>query len=127
MAESHETGSRGEQLAAEYLMQKGWKILARNFRRYRAEIDLIAADGECLVFVEVKAARTDGFGPPELRVDRRKRQQMCKAALAFLQEKKLENQECRFDVIAVEFRGPEARIRHLRDAFRPVPEDLPGG
>ena len=65
MSVSYDLGKRGEDLATEYLMKKGYKILERNFRAGKCEIDIVAKDGQKLVFVEVKTRKTDYFGQPE--------------------------------------------------------------
>ena len=82
MAKHLRTGEWGEQLAARFLEDKGLRILERNWRFSRAEIDLIAEEGEVLVFVEVKTRTSDYFGPPERFVSARKRQLLADAALA---------------------------------------------
>ena len=110
-------GKTGENLAAQFLQRKGYQILERNYRKYRGEIDLIARDGNCLVFVEVKTARSREFGHPVLKVDRRKREQLGKIAMAYYQEHELEDQESRFDVVTVVFRGGKAEIEHFENAF----------
>ncbi|HHM23488.1 MAG TPA: YraN family protein [Bacteroidetes bacterium] len=110
-------GRKGEELAAEFLQRQGYRILERNYRRYRGEIDLIARDGNCLVFVEVKTVRGQRFGHPILKVDRRKREQLGRIALAYFQEHELFDQESRFDVVTVQFLGGEPVIEHWKNAF----------
>lgn len=74
--ENREAGTRGEDIACRLLMANGYEILDRNFRIGRAEIDIIALDGECLVFAEVKARSSVGFGLPETTISARKAELM---------------------------------------------------
>jgi len=119
-------GRKGEDEAVQYLESKGYQILERNFRVNRGEIDIIAKDGDTLVFVEVKTKIRGGFGEPEDRVDRRKQVQLGKVAMGYLQEKMLEDVDCRFDVVAVTKIGGETTIRHIEDAFWLDSEGLEG-
>jgi putative endonuclease len=114
---SYERGQLGEKLAESYLREKGYRILARNFRAGRGEIDLIAQDGEILVFVEVKSSTSSRFGEPEDRVDWRKQNQIRKVAQAFLISEIQWKGECRFDVIGITYRKGEPIIQHILDAF----------
>ena len=109
-----QTGSHYEELAAEYLTARGYRILEKNFRDRRGEIDLIAKDGRTLVFVEVKYRSTNESGLPEEAVDLRKQRQISRVAAWYLTEKGLDiYTPCRFDVVAIE--GEEIRL--YRDAF----------
>lgn len=92
-------------------------MLERNYRRRQGEIDIIAREGDTLVFVEVKTCRSASFGEPENWVDFRKQQRIGRAAACYLQQHNLEETPCRFDVVAVTLKGPEAMVRHIRDAF----------
>lgn len=76
------SGSEGESFAADYLIKNGYRILERNFRTPLGEIDIIARDGETLVFIEVKARSNARFGPPQLAVDHRKQVKISRVALA---------------------------------------------
>src|SRR6266478_1166440 len=88
-----ELGRRGEELAAAYLLQSGYRIVAANFSlpvgrnragaEIRVEIDLVAYEGETLCFIEVKSRSSDWFAPPEANVDRRKQRQIARAARAY--------------------------------------------
>ena len=109
---SHLTiGKLGEEYAAAYLEQSGYRLVAANFtlpvgrnRRdavINAELDLIAYDGNTLCFIEVKARRSDWFAPPEVNVDRRKRRQIARAARAYRQMFALGDELYRYDVITV--------------------------
>ncbi len=81
----------------------------------RDEIDLIARDGETLVFVEVKTRRTEDFGAPVSAVDKAKRRKLSRAAMRFMQRRKLRPPYIRFDVVEVILDPPE--IRHLKNVF----------
>jgi putative endonuclease len=109
---------RGEDIAADLLARKGYAILARNHRFRSGEIDLIALDGRCVVFVEVKTRSGTDF-PPEEAVDGRKQQRLRKLALQYMAEAGRAG-PCRFDVVAVRMRRSppyEARADHYRNAF----------
>jgi putative endonuclease len=110
-------GTRSEDEAGRHLESKGHVILERNFRAMRGEIDLITRDGNVLVFVEVKSAASDRFGPPEERVTWRKRRQIGKVALAYITNRGLERSDCRFDVVSVIRSAGETEIRHIENAF----------
>lgn len=113
-----ELGKKGEALACSFLLQKGYQIVTKNYRRKTGEIDLIAYDQETLVFVEVKSRRSTRFGLPSEAVNRRKQQKIITTALAYLQSAALPNQAIRFDVIEVYFPYQEAiQIHHLINAF----------
>ena len=94
-------GQEGEERAAKYLIEQGYRILERNYRTRSGEIDLIALHKGEVVFVEVKTRTSDAFGAPELAVNPRKRLRMVKTALGYLKYKKLHQMPCRFDVVAI--------------------------
>ncbi|MGD1043890.1 MAG: YraN family protein [Bacteroidota bacterium] len=110
-------GKAGEDLAARFLEQNGLKIIERNYRFERGEIDLIAEEGDELVFVEVKARRSTVFGSPEDAVTEEKQEQVHAVAEGYLFEHDIDNRPCRFDVVAIEFKNDATDIRHIRDAF----------
>ena len=109
------SGKEGEDSAVNYLAGLGYKILHRNFRAGRKEIDIVALDGKELVFVEVKAGKSKEFGEPELRVDERKQKNLAEVAQKFLAETKLDFESCRFDVLGVDLETK--MIVHYRGAF----------
>ncbi|MEX0779726.1 MAG: YraN family protein [Balneolales bacterium] len=112
------TGANGEDTAAEFLEDKGYMILDRNYRFMRGEVDIIAYVGREIVFVEVKTRNTRYYGPPEEAVDEEKKAQIKKVAEAWLHERKMDGAPVRFDVIAiVEVKGEEKRIKHIEGAF----------
>jgi putative endonuclease len=112
-------GDRGERAAARYVRRQGFRILLRGYRTARGEIDLIARDGDVLVFVEVKTRRQ---GEPAEAVTAEKQRRLTLAALRFLKEHGLLEQRCRFDVVAIVW--PDGRcdpaIEHCRNAFEAV-------
>jgi putative endonuclease len=110
-------GKLGEEMAAQYLRDKAYQILERNYRWARGEIDIVAKKDNMLIFVEVKTAQRDTFGPPETWVDRRKQQQIGQVAERYLQDKEIEGMDCRFDVVAVTFQGKAWKINHIENAF----------
>src|SRR5437016_4344086 len=109
-------GDRGENLAAKYLRNNGFKIIARNFRCVMGEIDIVAREGKTLVFVEVKTRQSDEPTPEE-QVNQFKQHQVTKAAKFYLSRYGVQP-AARFDVVAVVWpqRG-EAQIRHTPNAF----------
>ena len=115
-----EIGKKGEELAVEYLTEKGFEILHQNYRFGKGEIDIIAKDPEdgYTVFVEVKTRQNLEYGEPEYAITKNKQRQIRKIAESYLYEKEIENLECRFDVIAVlleNINSPE--ISHYINAF----------
>jgi len=110
-------GAKGEHLAEAYLRKNGFRILARNYRFQRAEIDLIVQEGNEIVFVEVKTRSNDHYGSGEEAVTAKKQAQIRKAAEGYITQHSVENILLRFDVVVVEFHGTEHLIRHLRNAF----------
>jgi len=111
------TGQKGEDEAVRFLSAKGYEILERNFYTRDGEIDIIAKDGETLVFVEVKAGRQLAFGDPETWVDLKKQQKIGLTAEVYLQSHNIENMDCRFDVVAVIFYSTGQHIKHIENAF----------
>ncbi|NTU52039.1 MAG: YraN family protein [Candidatus Aminicenantes bacterium] len=111
-------GRAGEDIACEYLERKKYTIVARGFRLFRGEIDIIARDGETLVFVEVKARADESHGRPEESVTPGKQRQIRRIALGYLQAHPCPGVDCRFDVIAILFRSDrDYRLEHFIDAF----------
>jgi putative endonuclease len=118
MSGSRSQGARFEDLACDYLRSKGYKILDRNVYLMRKELDIVALDGNTIVFVEVKGRRSGRFGLPAEAVGPRKQRHLLQVASAYLETKSLRNRACRFDVIAVTMcGGREPRLEHLENAF----------
>jgi len=112
-------GIRGEDLAVTYLKKKGYKVIERNYRCQWGEIDLIAREGDTLVFVEIKSRTSSGFGLPQDAVDRFKQEKLVQVARAYMAEHRLtEDISMRFDVVAVQLTpsGPEMEL--IKDAFQ---------
>ena len=120
MQDKQETGKLGESIAATFLQQKGFKIIERNYRQGRAEIDLIALSDKLLLFVEVKTRRgANSFGYPEEAVNQKKAALILNAATHFIETMDWKG-DIRFDVIAIHLmlhsnRSP--KVVHFEDAF----------
>ncbi len=111
-------GRNAEDRAAKYLQGKGWRILARNYRLRSAELDIIALDGQTLVFVEVKQRSNHGKGFPEEAVDQRKAMKLYRAAEYYLLQHPLKpGQQCRFDVVAIDGADITGALRHTVNAL----------
>ena len=111
-------GDWGETVAADFLRQKGWQILARQVRYSGAELDIVAKDGDTLVFAEVKTRRGISHGLPAQAVNWRKQKQIIKAAQIYLDRHNLTNIPCRFDVLEVYVQpGGSYDIRLMPAAF----------
>lgn len=111
------TGKRGEELAAVYLTEKGYRIIERNYRCSFGEIDIVAEEGGTLVFVEVKSRRSDAYGEPQLAVGHRKQQKLSRIALHYVQERRWSHRPARFDVVAVKLLPSGCRIEIIPNAF----------
>jgi putative endonuclease len=116
MAEHNELGKTGEAIARKFLAEKGYKVIAANWRFLKDEIDIIALHDDMVVIVEVKTRSTDMFGDPEEAVSKKKRKFLVRAADAYIRQKDLEN-EVRFDIVSVIARGEKYEITHIEDAF----------
>ncbi len=126
MAKGNETGKKGENVAARHLLQKGYRLRARNWRYGRLEIDIIAEEDGELVFVEVKSSKNSNFGEPEGRVDLRKRIHLIKAANAYIRQHNL-FMNARFDVVAVLGTKEPYSIKHIENAFSVIGTKLKMG
>lgn len=119
------TGREGEEMAAAFLETKGFRIMERNYRFERSEVDLVCflparrwEDGGEMVFVEVKTRRGTGFGQPEEAITAEKQRHLVRAARAWLHERKMEGTPARFDVVSILMEaGAEPEMRHLENAF----------
>ena len=118
MENNKETGSYGEKLATEFLKELGYEIIIKNYVYHKGEIDLIAKDGELLVFIEVKYRKNLEYGRPELQITNSKQHQIKKVALGYLFEHDIRDTQCRFDVIAIlHLPETEPEINHIVNAF----------
>jgi putative endonuclease len=111
------TGKRGEELAAAHLAGAGYRIIERNYRCLLGEIDIVAEEGETLVFVEVKSRRSAAYGDPQQAVGYQKQKKISRIAAHYLQEKRLCNRAARFDVVAVKLLPGQVQIELIRNAF----------
>ena len=117
MADHHKLGTTGEVIAADYLQKEGFRILAKNFRYKKAEIDLIAQKDKLLIFVEIKTRSSDKFGFPEEFVSNRKIELFLMAAEEFILQKDWMH-DIRFDIISISASGNgNFNIHHIEDAF----------
>ncbi len=111
-------GRAGEDVACEHLARKGYEIVARGFRLFRGEIDIVARDGDTLVFVEVKTRADESHGRPEESVTPGKQRQIRRIAQGYLVTHPAPGVGCRFDVVSILYRAPDdCRLEHFVDAF----------
>ena len=113
-----ETGLRGEQRALDALRRAGYVLLARNYRCRYGEIDLVAEEKGTIVFVEVKARRSEAYGDPAAAVTRRKQRRIARVALHYLAVNRMLDRQARFDVVTLTAGAGGWRIDILRDAFQ---------
>ncbi|MCK9256146.1 MAG: YraN family protein [Bacteroidales bacterium] len=118
MSEKIKLGDKGEELAAEMLAEKGYVIISANWRAKHKELDIIAMDGNILVFVEVKTRSENFWGNPEEFVTRQKQKLLIKAAETYISETGFSG-ESRFDVVSVLFLKSGTEIEHIIEAFYP--------
>jgi len=116
MAQHNELGKKGEELAVDFLLQKEYEILERNYRFDKAEVDIIAKLKDTLAIVEVKTRSTIDFGNPQDFVKPKQIQRLVKAVDQYVTVNKL-NVEVRFDIIAIVKAGKNYEIEHLENAF----------
>lgn len=110
-------GMAGETAAIRYLQNHHYTLLARNFRTAYGEIDIIAGDGDTIVFVEVKTRTSRHYGRPCEAVSLAKQQKIIRMAKTYLCRYQAWDRPCRFDVIEVFAARHTARIHHIRHAF----------
>ncbi len=113
-----DTGALGERLAADFLRSRGYRIVETNYRTREGEIDIVARDGECLVFVEVRSKRSLSFGSPEESITPAKQNKLRLAAAHYLQSHDQLTQPYRIDVLAIVFdrSNKPARIELFENA-----------
>lgn len=111
-------GIHGEEMAVNLFLQKGYRILERNWHCGHLEVDIIAEDDNHLVIAEVKTRKTAIFGEPEIFVDFQKQQRLIRAAMRYAKFKRV-TKEIRFDIVSV-INCPEMQqVMHIEDAFKP--------
>lgn len=111
-------GRRGESVAETFLLARGYRILARNYRCPLGELDLVASEGGAVVFIEVKTRRGAKAGSGAEAISARKRWRMVRLAAYYLATHAIEGVPCRFDVVSLSVRPGEARVQVCRNAFR---------
>jgi putative endonuclease len=116
MSDKIKTGNEGEQLAADFLIAKGFEMVRRNYRYKHSEIDLIVKKGNWLIFVEVKTRTSHAFGYPEQFVDRNKVKTILYGALNYMHEINWQG-NVRYDIVAVSIRNGKPELHHIEDAF----------
>jgi len=117
-----DTGMCGEDIASRYLAAKGYRILSRNYRGGRCEIDIIAEIEGTIVFCEVKTARTDQFGSPVSWVTPGKIRHIARAARDYILSHSIVGRSFRFDVIGLEARTGGYAVTHIENAFNAPPD-----
>lgn len=111
-------GRRGEQVAISFLKEKGYRILDKNFHCKLGELDIVAQEGNQIVFVEVKTRQNLDFGLPQESLNYFKKKRLTRLALFYLASHYLKDVPCRFDVVAVVFKeGNPKSIRLIKNAF----------
>ena len=119
MSIQRKQGQWGEDQAVSYILNQGLILLERNWRYKRAEIDIIAKEGEILVFIEVKTRSYTDFGSPEEKVGKQKQRFLIDAGMAYMRSIG-HDWEIRFDIVSVLGKpGDKIDVRHFRDAFFP--------
>jgi putative endonuclease len=113
--ERHKRGLAGEEQAIQYLLSRGWHLVAHRFRVGHTEIDLVARQGSLVAFIEVKSRRGTAFGSPLEAVTGAKRRELVKAARVWVDQYGRPSDVYRFDCIAL----VDNKLEHLADAFRP--------
>ena len=112
-------GRRGEHFVAAHLRQQGWRIHAAGYRTRWSELDLVAQEGDVIVFVEVKTRRSEDHGRPDEAVTRDKQRRLTQAGASYLKQRGWLERRSRFDVISVVWHDPAAdpTLTHYRHAF----------
>ena len=118
MADHNDFGKIAEDLAVDFLVRNQYKILARNFRYLKAEVDIIAEFDNQIIIVEVKARNTDAFLEPQEAVNKKKIRLLISAASYYIEENNIDK-EVRFDIISVlPNKKKTLEIHHITDAFQ---------
>lgn len=110
-------GKRGEVVASNFLKKEGYAIITSNYRTRSGEIDLVALDGEVLVFIEVKTRSGQNYGSPLEAVTPQKQRQISKVAAEYLNINKRFDSQARFDVVAVTIGPSSPRVELIKNAF----------
>jgi putative endonuclease len=111
------TGKKGEDIACAYLKSRGYRIVERNYKCPLGELDIVARDGDAIVFVEVKSRKSEEFGDPQLAVGLEKQKKVSRISLTYLKEKHLYPCNARFDVVAIKMLPDGITIELIQNAF----------
>lgn len=118
MQNTREKGSAGEDIAIDYLQNKGFEIVKRNFHYGKiGEIDIVAKDKNCMVFVEVKARNSFKYGTGLDAITPSKQRQMVTVAKGYIQINKVQNIDLRFDVISIDMSAQPPQVIHIENAI----------
>jgi putative endonuclease len=110
-------GKKSEFIAVKHLKKHGYRILEQNYRNKLGEIDIIAMENDTIVFVEVKARRSDHFGNPKYAVTPKKQQKISMVALSYLKNTSSKAEKARFDVVAISSEKETPQIEIVKNAF----------
>ena len=110
-------GELGERIAERWLVRRGWRLVQRRFRSGHRDIDLVVERDGTIAFVEVKARKGVEFGGPVQAVDHRKRRQLERSAMVWIDRHGREAESYRFDVVGVLLSGATVRVCHVENAF----------
>ena len=116
MATHNDLGKKGEDIAIECLLKKGHRIIARNYRYEKAEVDIISSYDDMIIFTEVKTRSTASYGYPEESVKAKKKEKLREAMDHYLGENKIK-EESRFDIISIVINNKGTEVHHIEDAF----------
>lgn len=119
MADHNELGIMGEEIALEYLLKKGNKILKKNYRFGRNEVDLILKDQNEIVILEVKTRSNPFMAGPEKTVTRSKQRAIIQVAQDYVETHNMD-EEVRFDIVSILIHNGETKVDHIKDAFYPT-------
>lgn len=111
------TGERGEERAEALLKKNGYRIIERNYRCPRGEIDIVARDNGTIAFVEVKTRSSDAFGSPKYSVDQRKQKKLTEVAVHYIAERGVRETDLRFDVVSIVVKDGSYTAELIKDAF----------
>lgn len=114
------TGERGEDRAEALLKKHGYRIIERNYRCARGEIDIVARDGDTIAFVEVKTRSSEDFGGPKHGVDSRKQRKLTEVAEHYIAERGIRDTDLRFDVVSIVVKDGAYKTELIKDAFEAV-------
>lgn len=121
-AAKQELGRRGERIAEEWLVNRGWRVVERRFRSGHRDIDLVVeqrgAEGRLVAFVEVKTRLSAGYGGPLGAVHWRKQREMARAARDWMSRERAAGDNFRFDVVGVLFGAGSPEVIHIENAFQ---------